>query len=368
MGSHPSDSLSRSDRHAEGHRSRHRSGSSRAGRWPISLLGAAAAVSLLLVACGAPTQPGHAVAAKPSPPSRALSTEAASTTSSTSPTIAAPAIPEQRSGPPWGVARAVRVYTDLTRATPARGPVPMHRGRVLRTTVLWPITPDGHLAPGPHPLMIFAHGYATSVSTYTVMLEDLAAAGIIIAAPELPGESSALPGTPLQADLINEPCDLEFIAASIKRAPPAALAHAITSAPLILAGHSDGATAAATAAYASPCPGVSIDAVVAIAPDDVPISTTGTLAAHVPLLAIAGTADSITPDSHTTALWAHVPAPAWLLTIDGSTHFETVTTDPERRRIAAVIADFVFAKTEHNSAAWLQFSADPGDHIQLRSR
>ena len=158
------------------------------------------------------------------------------------------------------------------------------------------------------------------------------------------------------------------MAAAIKRAPPPALTHAVVGAPLILAGHSDGATAAATAAYASPCTGGSIDAVVAIAPDDVPISAAETLAAHVPLLAIAGTADSITPFSHTVTLWAHVPAPAWLATVDGGTHFGTFTTDPERPRIAALIADFVFAKTEHLTAAELRFSKDPGGRINLRAR
>jgi predicted dienelactone hydrolase len=72
---------------------------------------------------------------------------------------------------------------------------------------------------------------------------------VIVAAPELPGESAALVGSPSESDLANEPCDLEFVADSVEHEPPAGLAGAVARAPLVFAGHSDGATAAAAAGY-----------------------------------------------------------------------------------------------------------------------
>jgi hypothetical protein len=270
--------------------------------------------------------------------------------------------------PPWLVARAEVVYTDPSRATPARGSQPAHAGRVLRTTVLWPTTRSGALAPGRHPLVVFAHGYATSAATYAGLLDDLVAAGFVVAAPELPGESSALPGPPVEADLVNEPCDLEFVAASIERTAPRAIAAAVVGAPLVFAGHSDGATAAAAAAYASQCAGPPPRAVVALSSDDVALSGAYRFGAPPPLLAATGTADEINPVAHTLALWNHVPTAAWLLTVDGGTHEGTFTSDPDRSRVDAVIVDFVLAEVEHDPAAAARLASAAGGRLHLRRR
>jgi len=271
-------------------------------------------------------------------------------------------------GPPWRVARTEVTLTDSSRATPARGSQPAHAGRVLHTTVLWPVSANGVLAPGRHPLVVFAHGYATSVATYADLLTDLVAGGLVVAAPELPGESSALPGPPVESDLVNEPCDLEFVAASIERTPPRQIASAINGAPLVLAGHSDGATAAAAAAYASQCAGPAPSAVVALSPDDVPMSGAYRFGAPPPLLAATGTADQINPIAHTLALWQHVPTAAWLLTVDGGSHLGTFTTDPDRRLVDAVIVDFVLAEVEHDATATARLSADARGRLHLRRR
>ena len=221
----------------------------------------------------------------------------------------------------------------------------------MRTIIRWPVTPNGVLAPGRHPLVVFAHGYAVETATYSGLLDDLAAAGMIVAAPELPGESTALAGPPNESDLANEPCDLEFVADSVEHAPPAGLTGALTRAPLVFAGHSDGATAAAAAGYSTTnCPGPEPVVVLALSSDDVVVKAAarGSLPT---LLAVTGTADEINPVSHTETLWLHVPGPAWLLTVQGGTHLGTFTTDPDRRRVDAVIAAFVLAHTVDAPAA-----------------
>ena len=262
-----------------------------------------------------------------------------------------PATTDVTSGPPWNVARTTRTYIDPTRPTPARGDQPGHLDRVLRTIIRWPVTSRGVLAPGRHPLVVFAHGYAVATSTYAGLLDDLAAAGMIVAAPELPGESAALAGPPNESDLVNEPCDLEFVAGSVEAAPPIGPAGALVGAPLVFAGHSDGATAAAAAGYSTNnCAGPKPSVVVALSSDDVVLGD-GASGSSPVLLAATGTADAINPVSHTETLWLHVPRPAWFLTVQGGTHLGTFTTDPDRPRVDAVIAAFVLAHTVDPRAA-----------------
>jgi len=255
------------------------------------------------------------------------------------------------SGPPWKIARATRIYTDSARSTPPRGTVPAHFGRILRTVIRWPVTRAGSLAPGRHPLVVFAHGYAVESSTYSRLLDDLAAAGIIVAAPEFPGESAALAGPPNESDLVNEPCDLEFLAMSLEREPPVGLAGALAHAPLVFAGHSDGATAAASAGYSTNnCRGPIPVAVVALSSDDIVVKADASGSSPA-LLAATGTDDEVNPVGNTEKLWLHAPRPAWFLTVQGGSHLGTFTTDRDLARIDALIATFVIAHTVDPNAA-----------------
>ena len=161
-------------------------------------------------------------------------------------------------GPPWTVRQTTLELEDPTRSSPARGAGAAHSGRELRTSLRWPVSASGAVPTGRLPFIVFAHGYDVSASTYSAMLDDLTRAGFIVAAPEFPGESTAYPGPPVESDLANEPCDMEFVAASLERHPPGALRTALPNAALIMAGHSDGATAAAWAGYASMCSTVPI--------------------------------------------------------------------------------------------------------------
>jgi pimeloyl-ACP methyl ester carboxylesterase len=217
-------------------------------------------------------------------------------------------------------------------------------------------------------LVVFAHGYDVSAATYSVMLDDLARAGLIVAAPEFPGESTTYPGPAVESDLVNEPCDMEFVAASLERHPPVGLRRALQHAPLIVAGHSDGATAAAWAGYASTCSTVPIRAVVALSPDDVPMTGAYRFGTPPMLLAMTGTADEINPLAHTLALYAHVPTPAWLVTVDGGSHLGTFTTDSDLARIDAMIADFVFMVVNRDAGDRVRLTQAAGGRIHLQSR
>jgi len=260
------------------------------------------------------------------------------------------------------------VFYDASRASPARGVHPGHAGRALYTTLRWPVSPQGRIAPGTLPLVVFAHGYNVSAGTYSVMLDDLTRAGIVVAAFESPGESAALPGPAVESDLVNGPCDIEFVAASLERHGPGALRSALENAPLIVAGHSDGATAAAGAAYDSTCSTVPVRAVVALSPNDVPMTAAFRFGRPPPLLAMTGSADEINPVPNTLALYQHVPGSAWLGTISGGRHLATFTTDPDLTRIDTMIADFVFMIADGDVVAQAHFTNHAGGRIQLQHR
>jgi pimeloyl-ACP methyl ester carboxylesterase len=234
--------------------------------------------------------------------------------------------------------------------------------------VRWPVSQTGQVAPGALPLIVFAHGYNVSAATYSVMLDDLTRAGIVVAAPDFPGESTALPGPAVESDLVNEPCDMEFVAASLERDPPAPLRSALQNAPLIVAGHSDGATAAAGAGYASTCSSVPIRAVVALSAEDVPMTGAFRFGTPPALLAMTASDDEINPVANTLALYQHVPTPAWLVPIDSGRHLDTFTTDADLGRVGALIADFVFMMANGDTAARARFASSAGGRIHLQSR
>jgi hypothetical protein len=290
------------------------------------------------------------------------------TTSTAIPAIASTTATTTPNGPPWFVRKATFDLYDTSRNSPARGAYPAHAGRALHTTLRWPASRQGQLPPGKRPLIVFAHGYNVSAGTYSAMLDDLTRAGIMVAAFESPGESAALPGPAVEWDLVNGPCDMEFVAASLKRQVPPALRAALADAPLIVGGHSDGATAAAGAAYASTCSTVAIRAVVALSPNDVPMTGAFRFGRPPPLLAMTGSADEINPAANTLALYQHVPASAWLATIIGGRHLATFTTDPDLHRIDAMIADFVFMIANGDIAARARFASEAGGRIHLQHR
>src|SRR6476469_7805203 len=66
-------------------------------------------------------------------------------------------------------------------------------------------------AGGPHPLIVFAHGFALTPGTYSRLLRAWTRAGYVVAAPVFPLEDANAPGGPDESDLINEPQDVSVV-------------------------------------------------------------------------------------------------------------------------------------------------------------
>lgn len=131
---------------------------------------------------------------------------------------------------------------DPTRWTPARGYIPAHPGRSLRTLVFYPSVG------GPYPLIVFAHGYNITPEAYGTLLGAIAASGYVVAAPEFPISSSGLPGPPGRYDLAQQPGDLSAVMSAVFWAdldPTSFLNGRVIGGPVGVMGHSDGGLTAA---------------------------------------------------------------------------------------------------------------------------
>ena len=316
----------------------------------VALSRAAAALSLLaLVAIGG-CSGGRVVTNRTDD-----SADAGATTAETNPTIQAPATTRTRTSGPLSFSTTMLTFTDSTRGTVARPPVAATPTRVLRTTVR---VPD---SAGPWPLVVFGHGYRVSAATYATMLDGIAEAGFVVAAPEFPGSSSILPGRPDERDLQDEPCDLRFVAGQVQASADDAasgLAGKVAAGAVGLAGQSDGATAAAYGALASTCAGPSIGAVVAFSAQPSPIRTGLDPADYPALLAVTGSVDEVNPPARTRALFDQFSQRAWLLTVAGEGHLTPSTDSPHLPTIIAVTVDVLRGALAGDTAANGQISID----------
>ena len=162
----------------------------------------------------------------------------------------------------FGVATTQQTFVDPTRSTPARGGNPTTSSRTIVTTVYYPTTvapstanPAPPVAPGPFPLVVFAHGYAIDAAAYAPLLEDLAAGGFVVAAPDFPGTSTAYSGGAIRSDSLQQPGDISFVITSMINlsGAPGPLFDAVNPAEVGDSGQSDGGVTAAAAAYNTCC-------------------------------------------------------------------------------------------------------------------
>ena len=326
-------------------------------RWLATI--AVGVLGIGVVACGGRTDAARATPTSPTMPPTSTSTS----TSNPSPTSTS-------AGHPAPAIRTVRrielTFVDPSRSTVARPPLPATGTRVLRTTVFVP-SPGA----GPWPLVVFGHGFDNRVSRYEALLERVALSGFVVAAPELPGSSSALAGTPDERDLRDEPCDLLYVAAKVQHAPASEVpVGLVRGGPVALAGQSDGATAAAFAALTDPvgrCGGPPVAGVVAFSADPVPVRP----GAAATVLAVTGSADTVNPPAHTRALFDEAPPPSYLLTSAGDDHLQPSTDSPHRQAIDSVVVDYLRMTLLGDRAAAVRLLTDahrPGLHLERRSR
>lgn len=132
-----------------------------------------------------------------------------------------PAIPtaeEVAKKGPYAVGTRTLELIDTTRETPPNGDFPGAPSRTLVTDVYYPASVEGTdapLLPGPWPMVVYSHGYMSSRSENTILLEYLASHGMVVAASDFPLSSQGAPGGSTITDVGNQPGDVSFVIDSL---------------------------------------------------------------------------------------------------------------------------------------------------------
>ncbi|HWW43598.1 MAG TPA: hypothetical protein VN180_00860 [Acidimicrobiia bacterium] len=250
-------------------------------------------------------------------------------------------------------------YVDTSRPTPPNGGAPGAPTRTLATAIWYPAAggapgsttlgaPADH-AHGPYPLVVFAHGFAVTPSTYAALLTRWASAGYVVVAPKLPLLNGDAPGGASHTDYgAPNITDLDFTLSE-------ALRHAATTGdPLgglidanrvAVTGHSDGEVLAYALALEACCHDPRVKAAIPMAGN---LANAAVLpaATGVPVLHVLDDHDPYDPYPASIAFdRQHLPAPRELLTLVAATHLPPFSqpSDPHFDLVARATVAFLDA-------------------------
>jgi pimeloyl-ACP methyl ester carboxylesterase len=227
----------------------------------------------------------------------------------TSGAAAATTVPPAR--PPYAVTETTLHFVDRTRPTVSHGRT-VSAVRTLTTLVWLPA------APGPRPLIVFAHGFDVGSDSYATLLQAWAAHGYVVAAPEFPLTDGAVAGPNLdENDINNQPADLRYVTDALA-APGSTVAPQIDPRQVAVTGHSDGAESA-LAASLLPVPAGEPRYLALIAMSVQPLPGSGATA-NPPILVTQGDTDTINPPAWGVQTWQQAASPKYLLILHGGGH------------------------------------------------
>jgi dienelactone hydrolase len=98
------------------------------------------------------------------------------------------------------------VFVDTSRRTDANGDFPGAPERRLEATLWYPAA-----KPGPHPLLVYSHGFMSMRRENAPLAELLASHGYVVVSVDYPLTNMNAPGGPNVADAVNQPGDVRFV-------------------------------------------------------------------------------------------------------------------------------------------------------------
>jgi pimeloyl-ACP methyl ester carboxylesterase len=224
-------------------------------------------------------------------------------------------------------------------------------------------------ASGPLPFIVFAHGWNSDPSAYEVLLDTLAAAGYLVAAPTFPDSTSTLPGSPV-SNYPEQARDISFVISSLLGGAEGP----VDRSRIGVAGHSDGGTDIALLAlnpeYADP----RIRAYISMS-GEIPSGVTGPWGVPTAgaLLVAVGTADQYGLLGPATQIYQSADMSKALLTLAGGDHLTTfIGSSPAEEAVRAETVRFLHVafSTPSGSAqiqAALSPTGDPAITLQTGS-
>lgn len=283
----------------------------------------------------------------------------ASATSPTTSTPGEPADTDPISGGDRTYPTTMRVLAlrDPDRTTPAAGPTPEDDHRSLDT---WLWAPD---APGPFPLIVFAHGFNGHPELFSQLFDVWASHGYVVAAPQFPRTSNrAQDPTAGLPDFASQPGDLAFVLDEVlERAAPGGELDGVVDADRVgAAGLSLGGGTVYGFAYNECCRDDRVDAVEILAGADFPLPGELDLSTGPPLLVVHGTLDPAIPYSTAQRLVGAAGVPTWFVTLRDGLHSQPFDDldSPYDRHVEAFTTDFWDVHLAGRSDRQQAFEAD----------
>jgi dienelactone hydrolase len=256
------------------------------------------------------------------------------------------------------IGTTVLALVDRSRPTVSHGR-PLSAQRALTTVVWYP------QAAGPHPLVVFAHGYRIGVGPYRRACQALAQEGFVVAAPSFPLTDQTVAGTALdEGDTVNQPADMSFVitqllAANGSGSAGSPLSGRIDPRAIAAVGHSDGADTVLALGYLSGSRDPRVAAIVADGPDPLPRPAGPPLVSAVPLLLIHGDHDTISPFSGSQRLVTQLRTRGWFLVLRGADHLPPIQGgSPWTAVFDRVTADFLVGILTNDSNLGPRLSSD----------
>jgi predicted dienelactone hydrolase len=195
------------------------------------------------------------------------------------------------------------------------------RDRTLVTTIHYPVD-----APGPVPLIVFAHGRNGHPRKFSQLLSTWAEAGYVVAAPAFPLTNDEAPGEPVDADVANQPADVSFVIDEMLRLDDGPLTDAIDAEQIGVGGLSYGGWTTYGVTFNSCCRDDRIDAAIVMSAIFGDFEGGAYDLSGVPLLILYGTADPVAASAPD--VYVRAEAPKYIVTIIGGTHSAPFEDDP----------------------------------------
>lgn len=230
---------------------------------------------------------------------------------------------------PFAVGVRTTTFVDSTRPTPAVAALGLagEDRRVITATAWYPArgpvtadpVPDARAAARRFPLVLWAHGNSARGAVPPPVVQQWAAAGYVVVAPDFPVSSRARSTLDAIDDWAAQPGDVRFVLDQVMR-PDAfgGLGRSIDRRHVGLAGHSLGAMTVLATAY-GPAPDPRVDAVISLS--GIPLLPgTDVTSRTTPLLLIHSDNDGTVPYAQSTTMFAAAVGPHWLITVNGGGH------------------------------------------------
>ncbi len=237
-------------------------------------------------------------------------------------------------------------YVDASRPTQAFRDYAGAPDRTLRVVFH---VPSGD---GPFPLVLFSHGLGATPEAYAPLLDVIASAGYVVAAPAYPLSNGNAVGGGSVVDTANQPADASFVLDEVLAASDddaSWLAGLVDAEHIALGGHSLGGITT-LGFFNSCCADDRVDAAFPISGRVVNFPGTAYAGIAVPVLLIHGDHDELVPYASSEEAYANVVSPKYLLTLVGGTHSGILRAE-QGAITTTVILDFLDGYLKDDAAA-----------------